>query len=807
MLDRIRILLRGIIRKVYLYGFFYNAFSGLFRVRHDIVMLESHLGVDFIGSPHAMATHLLEKCEYGNFTLVIVGSQKTKKEFKIRFPKNGINVIPKSGLTYCFYLATAGWLINDSTFPLYFSRRPGQKYLNTWHGTPLKTLGRDIADETFAIANTQRNFLHATALLSPNPHTENVLLDAYMLRGIWQGDIIRCGYPRNDILFKSRQIRLPDEHINIAFMPTWRGNFTTLISQASYEPLEDLEKLLEYLDSNISANVTLWARLHPLVSGRVNFERYRSIKPFPGDVEPYAHLACCHALITDYSSVMFDYATTLRPILLYTPDAETYRTERNMYMSLDELPFLQLDSKESLLEAISRISPSPIKPSLAYLDFTEKFCAWDNGGNTERLCSAFLGRQRTADIHRHEASNKTKVLFYAGALLNNGIIRSFKTLLPMLDRERYDITVLADTGHETQKAESYFRSLDKGIKYIPLNLSVYISPIDVIKAVLLFVFQKHWSPDSKTLRTIWRREYKRLFGQTRFDAFVNFNGYSWRAAFLSLGTDAKKTIYVHNEMTREIAAHRIADARLLQLSYEVADTVAGVRENVETEYCRRVYDYTGKAIHVPNPLFLDPTEQASAPLEEAFAEGESSVEFDRIKKALAVKKFTFINVARFSPEKGQLRLIEAFEQVWAHENATQLIMIGGHGSLLNEIRLRQKASPARDSIFVVVGSSNPYPIFKSANILVLSSTYEGLPLVLFESMSLGIPIISTDIPGPHELLSQGYGLLVENSTDGLIEGMKAALRGEIPSRQYDFGAHNAFALSQFDQCIARSLAH
>lgn len=807
MPDRIRFLVRGIVRKVYVYGYFYNVFSSLFRVRQHVVMLESHLGVDFFGSPYAMAHHLLVRREYEKFKLVIVGNQKTKRELNTRLPKNRIKIIQKGGLAYCFHLATAGWLINDVTFPLYFNRRPEQRYLNTWHGTPLKTLGRDVVDETFAyVSNGQRNFLHATALLAPNIHTENTLLDAYMLRGIWQGDIVRCGYPRNDILFNSRQTQLPDERINIAFMPTWRGNFTTL-KRASLKQLDELKSLLQFLEYALPRHITLWIRLHPIVRGHIALDGFSRIKPFPEKEEPYAHLARCHALITDYSSVMFDYATTLRPILLYTPDAETYRTERNMYMRLEELPFQQLDSKESLLEAISRIDPSIINPSPAYLDFKEKFCAWDDGGNTERVCSAFLGRQRTTDIHRCEASNKIKVLFYAGALLNNGIIRSFKTLLPMLNRERYDITVLADTSYETASAESYFRSLDKDIKYIPLKLSVYISAIDAIKAVLLFVFQKHWSSDAKTLRTIWRREYRRLFGGLRFDAFVNFNGYSWRAAFLSLGTDAKTAVYVHNEMTREIAAHRIADARLLRLSYEVADTVAGVRESIEAEYCRKIYDYTGKAIHTPNPLLLDTAKQASAPLKEAFSEGANSVEFDRIEKALATKKFTFINVARFSPEKGQLRLIEAFEQVWTYENATQLIMIGGHGPLLNEIRARQKSSPARASIFVVVGSENPFPLFKHANSFVFSSFYEGIGLVLFESMSLGIPIISTNIPGPCELLSQGYGLVVENSTAGLIEGMKTALRGEVPSRQYDFDAHNAFALSQFDRCIAKTLAH
>ena len=83
------------------------------------------------------------------------------------------------------------------------------------------------------------------------------------------------------------------------------------------------------------------------------------------------------------------------------------------------------------------------------------------------------------------------------------------------------------------------------------------------------------------------------------------------------------------------------------------------------------------------------------------------------------------------------------------------------------------------------------------DVFVFSSFYEGIGLVLYESFSLGIPVVSTDIPGPSELLNQGYGLVVENSIEGLAKGMEAALRNEIPQKRYNIDAHNKNALEQF----------
>lgn len=812
MISRFGVLIRGLVTKTYLYGYVYNLCLGVLRVRPDTVMLESHHGVEFMGNPHAIATHLLSEARYGHLRLVIVENRKSGADLDGRFPGHRIVVVKRLSVRYCYYLAVSGLLVNDVTFPTFFRRRSEQRYLNTWHGTPLKAMGRHVANETMAhVSNPQRNLFHTTLLLAPNAHTEEILLDAYMLRGLRDLDIARCGYPRNDVLFRSRGHNLGKETLDVAFMPTWRGDFTTR-KEASFKLLEELKSLLLHLEDHLPGHVTIWVRLHPLIQGKVSLQDFGRIKAFPKAIDPYTHLARCHALITDYSSVMFDFATTLRPIILYTPDADQYKLERNLYLDLEDLPFPRVRTHQQLVQKVLDVHVDPSTSSSPqgerYREFVDEFCSWDDGNNTARLCGEFFRQEGAVEVHRATATRKKKILIYTGALLNNGIVRSFKTLLPLIDRERFDVTVLADTSYGSSDANQYFSALQSDTRFIPLNLSVHISPIEAGKLLLAYLFRRQWAGDRSLFTRVWGRESARLFGEVQFDTFVNFNGYSWRAAFLLLGANCRTVIYVHNEMSKEVAARRVADHRLLRLSYEAADTVALVREGVENEYCDKVFDYRSKAIYTPNLLLEDVVARSERPLSEAFADGPEAGNFEQVARALADQdKHRFVNVARFSPEKGQLRLIEAFEQVWADHPESQLLIIGSHGVSLESIRARQKASPARDSVLIVVGSANPFPLVRHADTFVLSSTYEGIGLVLFEAMQLGLPIVSSDIPGPSELLAGGYGLVVENSVEGLATGMRKAIDGHLPNKPYDFQSHNSFALAQFHKCVERTAAH
>jgi CDP-glycerol glycerophosphotransferase len=316
------------------------------------------------------------------------------------------------------------------------------------------------------------------------------------------------------------------------------------------------------------------------------------------------------------------------------------------------------------------------------------------------------------------------------------------------------------------------------------------------------VFGKNWDTRDSFIRTIWKREWKRHFADANFDAVVHFSGYERGVSLLLSGCDSRKVMFVHNEMAKEVNTGRITDGRALQVAYEVAEAVATVREGVEEVYCKQYFDFSHKMIYVPNTISVDCREQSKKPLSDALRDGVESNSFLGVRKALELEdQFRFINLARFSPEKGQIKLIDAFERVWFGNHAVQLFIVGAHGVSFEKVSRHAQASAAKNSIFVLLGSGNPFPLVSRMNAFVLSSNYEGKPIVLYEAFALGLPVVSTDISGPDEVLGEDYGLLVHNSVEGLVEGMQAAIRGDVAQRPYDFETHNQFALDRFYQAV------
>lgn len=807
MLKLVRRLLavaRPIATRRFFYGYAYNLARDIAPIKPKHVLLESFHGKAFWDSPYALLQHLAGRPEFKGWTFVVTAPPRQRRQLENEFPNHRIRFVQPRSIRYAWHLATCMWLINDTTFPLYLSRRKDQHYLNLWHGTPLKLMGRDEKTNPIThITNVQRNFLHATHLLAPNPHTETVLRNAYMLEE-FSGEVLQCGYPRNDVLAQSRGKRPPSKDFRVAFMPTWRGQLNTR-NRDSREQLAALRALLTKLDASLRPEITLYVKLHPLVAGEIDLQHYSKIRPFPAAISPYEHLANCDLLITDYSSVMFDFALTERPIVLYVPDEEIYRDQRGFYISPDVLPLPKVATAAALAKFINQ-ADAILPANSQYQAFFRKFGEWEHGDSCERICNAFFSLQgnvnRAPAARWQTAGKRRRVLLYTGSMPPNGITRSFKTLLSMIDTKETDYTVLVDTSFDPEGAQSFLKTLPAGIGVIPLSLHVYIGPLDLLKIFWIYFFKRSVQEAPRALVKIWEREHRRLLADSRFDVFVNFNGYSWRAALLALGSTWKRIIYVHNDMALEVDAGKIFDKRLLELSYRTADHVALVREGVEEEYCRRFYDYREKAQYVPNCLRSDVKAKAKRPLSSAIHVKCSADQLERLERMFAREHtHRFINLARFSPEKGQARLVEAFEKFHAMHPESQLFIVGGYGPLLPDLQLRASQSSASDSICVVQGTTNPFPLAQRCDTMVFSSFYEGIGLVLFESLQLGLRVVSTDIPGPREFLQQGYGLVVDNSIDGLVNGMSSALSGDVPFREFDLEAHNLASLRAFESLI------
>ena len=276
-----------------------------------------------------------------------------------------------------------------------FARRPGQAVLQTWHGTPLKRLALHRAGfhprRMVAVIREARRW---NVLLAQNPYAAGVLRAAYAFRRpVWVE-----GYPRNDILARGdagavrRELGIEPGQRVLLYAPTWR---------------DDREQIVDFLDLGRLA----------AAAGAVVLVRGHSRTLLPGtdtagprviDVTAYPDisrlLVAADALITDYSSVMFDFTVTGKPIFFFAPDLDHYRGElRGFYFDLAAHAPGPIVSSQDGLEAALTDPGMEARYADRYAAWRERFNARDDGGAAERVVARILDQGLLEDRTRNRA--------------------------------------------------------------------------------------------------------------------------------------------------------------------------------------------------------------------------------------------------------------------------------------------------------------------------------------------------------------------------------------------------------------------
>ena len=149
-------------------------------VDDKLVLLEGGQGSNINGNMFSMLKELQTNPKWQDYTCVFVVTEKTIDKAKKRMSFYGfdrVRLAVRNSHSYCRYLATAKYLLTDNSFPPYFYKRDKQVLLNTWHGTPLKTLGKSDKSNLASLANIQKNYLMSDYALFPNEFTRNVFMD------------------------------------------------------------------------------------------------------------------------------------------------------------------------------------------------------------------------------------------------------------------------------------------------------------------------------------------------------------------------------------------------------------------------------------------------------------------------------------------------------------------------------------------------------------------------------------------------------------------------------------------------------
>lgn len=766
------------------------------RLNENLILIESKNGEDIAGNMFRILEEIRNGA-YESYKVCVPYSHNKEEEIKSRIGRKkdkNIIFVEYNSFSYFKYLATAKYLFTDSTFTRSFIKKEGQILTNTWHGTPLKKMGYELDDSAYAMGNIQRNFLQADYLVYPNIYMEEKMVEAYHLDGLYQGTILEEGYPRNTIFFdkeKGKNIReeLKLDHKKIyVYMPTWRGYF----AQKDIESfLEITERNLEYLEDNLSEDQILYVKFHTYVDQSLDFTKYKKVRPIPKKYEVYEFLNQADELITDYSSVFYDFANASKKITLFAYDEEEYLKIRGIYTPLEEFPFPIVKTVEDLVQAINR------KSTYHDEEFKRKYCTFDNEDSTKRLCEHVIKGKKVCREKKIMDIRKKNVLIYGGSFAKNGITTSLLNLLNELDLSKRNYYITFEEG-VLKKDPMAIRVIPEGIKILPISGTARLTVTEVIAYLLYFKKNRKGRLIEKKLDRLYKREIQRHFGNITIDCVVHFTGYEKKMTNLFQRFPTPKCIYVHNDMVAEMVAKRNQHRLTLEKSYRTYDKVAAVTEAIVPP----IKEIGGKNVNI---VEVNNCHNFKAVIERAeekiifSKDTKSNYSSLQIEEILELNCNKFINIGRFSKEKGQHMLLEAFSIYLKEHPEDYLFIIGGYGEEYETIVTHAKE--ISDHIVIIKYMENPMPILKRCDLFILSSFYEGLALTLHEAASLKIPIVCTDIPGPKRFLQEYGGTLVEPTKQGLISGMEAYINGKVTPMEIDYQTYNKRAIQQFEKLI------
>ncbi|TGA98841.1 glycosyltransferase [Sporolactobacillus shoreae] len=362
--------------------------------RKNIVLFESFFGRQFSDNPRAIYEYM--KVHHPNYQLVWNVSKGHEEVFK----REKIPFVIKYSFKGIWKWARAKYWVTNSRWPLWLPKPKHTIYVQTWHGTPLKTLGTDIDHMTMpgmSLERYKKEFTEESRrwdyCIAPNSYSSKIFQRAFEL----QGSMIQSGYPRNDLLFQKntipdimkikKKLGIDRDKKIILYMPTWRDNEYSQINHYTFDLKLDLDRMKD----EFNGDAVLLLRLHYLIDDQLDLGGYgdfvKDVSEYEDCRELYLISDC---LITDYSSAFFDYANLKRPIIFYAYDLCQYANViRGFYLDLEkEAPGPIVSDIDHLLPAIrDALNFTGNNP---YPEFYTRFCGWEDGHSTQRAVEAFL---------------------------------------------------------------------------------------------------------------------------------------------------------------------------------------------------------------------------------------------------------------------------------------------------------------------------------------------------------------------------------------------------------------------------------
>jgi CDP-glycerol glycerophosphotransferase len=355
-------------------------------VRRGSVVFESHLGLSYSDSPK----YIYEALRASGYKGRVYWSHAKSTG---GFPADAV-LVKRNSWAYLRALARAEFWVDNQGFPQWITKRPETTYIQTWHGTPLKTMGVHTP-QIKAMLTPERTKFKAGVnrfdhFLVRSEYDVRTLIDAFEARA----EPLRVGYPRNDALLAAdraqhsadlrARLALPQDRRILLYAPTFRT------AAAKFEIGFDLDAFArEFGDTHL-----LLVRAHYLNTVQVPEAAKSAVLDLSGHPDVTELMLASHALVTDFSSVMFDYALLDRPMVFFAPDAAGYGRDRGTYFDLAERAPGPYTTDQAAFFAALRALPdgegAPDPHAGARKDFAHEFGEYETGTAARQVVERFF---------------------------------------------------------------------------------------------------------------------------------------------------------------------------------------------------------------------------------------------------------------------------------------------------------------------------------------------------------------------------------------------------------------------------------
>lgn len=362
-----------------------------------------------------------------------------------------------------------------------------------------------------------------------------------------------------------------------------------------------------------------------------------------------------------------------------------------------------------------------------------------------------------------------KILFAAVTLDIGGIETALVTLLNHLAKEKenenykYDITLVLE-----KKQGIFLDTLDKKIKIIEYSPSKF--KVKIIRKILNFIKQI---------------KFKNKYGN-KFDFSASYATYSLPASFVARNASQNSALWCHMDYLEQFGGNKEKVKEFFEEKhYKDFDKFIFVSKKSKESFLEVFPQMKEKVLFINNLINYEDIESKSK--EKVDVEKENKV--------------TFLNLGRHEEEQKKLsRIIEASRIIKEKKLEFKVILIGD-GKDTNEYKRMVKEYDLEDIIIFLGRKKNPYPYFKIVDYVILSSDYEGSPVVFTEAMILRKPIITTDVAGSEQIEGK-FGTVVEKNSTEIAKAMENYIcNGYVLEEKFDSKKYNSNILSEINKIM------